>query len=40
MNCLHCKTKNKTRWKETINANKKYISETMRKYVEDSINKN
>lgn len=40
MNCLHCKTKNKTRWKETLEANKKHISETMRKYVEDSINKN
>ena len=39
MNELHRKTKNKTRWKETIEANRKYISETMKDYVEKSINK-
>lgn len=39
MNCLYLKTKNKTRWNETIEVNKKNISESMKKYVEDSINK-
>lgn len=38
MNCLHCKTKNKTKWKETIEDNKQYIANTMKEYVKRSIN--
>lgn len=38
MNCLKCKTRNKTKWKETINANRQNVSATMKEYVKHSIN--
>ena len=39
MKCLHCKTKNKTKWEETIKANKEHVAKSMQSYVENSINR-
>lgn len=39
MKCLHCKTKNKTKWEETIKANKECVAKSMKSYVENSINR-
>jgi len=38
MNCLHCKTKNKTKWNEINKFNKNNISINMKNYVKDTIN--
>ena len=33
------KTKNKTKWEETIKANKEHVAKSMQSYVENSINR-